>query len=79
MAACLGPCSGSCGVLGTSPHCSLMWPPLHQAYLSGAGQPCSQVCWSSVHFSTRLLILFAKDCCQKCGHTLSHSTLTVSP
>lgn len=39
-----------------------------------AGQPCSQVCWSSVHFSRCLLILFAKDCCQSVG-TLSVTLL----
>lgn len=79
MATCLGPCSGSCGVLRVGP-LAAAWCgcPYTRPASRAAGLPSSPVGRSSVHFSRCLLILFAKDCCQKC-HTLSHSALTVSP
>lgn len=68
VAACLGPCSGSCGVL-TACALTAAWYgfPCTRPASRAAGPPCSQVCRSSVHFTRCLLILFAKGCCQSVG------------
>lgn len=62
VATCLGPCSGSCGVLRVGP-LAAAWCgcPYTRPASRAAGLPSSPVGRSSVHFSRCLLILFAKD------------------